>query len=318
MEVIFIDVGYGDAILLKDGSSYALIDGGSSLAEEYVGNRISVAEYFKKNHVLELEFVILTHIHEDHVGGLVEILETLKVKKLYLPFLPDIKEYDDLDIPNLEKTNLMLYQKALNMFKSLFFIADKHAIEIENLYELKSLRIFDSYDLVVLEPFAKGLQRYTENLESIFRLNDNEEKKEMLIKLDYYSNIISLVLNLKILDKNIILAGDNCPKFWRPNTFNYLKNGNVLKLPHHGQQDSVNDELLDVFKGQIVVTSSSSDRRNNSCNPIVYDRLLNENEDLICLFTDEMHYEPYFRRSSNDSKCIRLSVFEDSIDVVCE
>ena len=42
MEIIFINVGYGDAILIKHNSHYGLIDGGSSIQEEFQRNRIAL------------------------------------------------------------------------------------------------------------------------------------------------------------------------------------------------------------------------------------------------------------------------------------
>ena len=63
-EIHFIDVGQGDAALvLCDGYSM-LIDGGN--AED---SSLIVA-YLKKYHIDYLDYMICTHPHEDHVGGL--------------------------------------------------------------------------------------------------------------------------------------------------------------------------------------------------------------------------------------------------------
>lgn len=50
MEITFVNVGYGDAILLRDNGHAALIDGGSSLEEEYAtgANRIRLFDYLKR------------------------------------------------------------------------------------------------------------------------------------------------------------------------------------------------------------------------------------------------------------------------------
>lgn len=59
--VVVLDVGQGDAILVQDGGSSVLID---------TGPGDSVADALARYHVLHLDAVVLTHLHDDHVGGL--------------------------------------------------------------------------------------------------------------------------------------------------------------------------------------------------------------------------------------------------------
>lgn len=64
LEVHFIDVGQGDAILALCGEDAMLIDGGNSEASDIVYS------YLKKLGVDHLKYIICTHPDEDHVGGL--------------------------------------------------------------------------------------------------------------------------------------------------------------------------------------------------------------------------------------------------------
>ena len=64
LEVHFIDVGQADAALvLCDGESM-LIDGGNSEDSDVIYT------YLEKQKVEELDYMVCTHAHEDHVGGL--------------------------------------------------------------------------------------------------------------------------------------------------------------------------------------------------------------------------------------------------------
>lgn len=73
--VTFIDVGQGDSILIQspDGK-YGLIDGGDAGSGSL--------QYLQARGVGSLDLVIATHPHSDHIGGLVEILNTIPVSRV--------------------------------------------------------------------------------------------------------------------------------------------------------------------------------------------------------------------------------------------
>ncbi|MBI1833671.1 MAG: MBL fold metallo-hydrolase [Candidatus Andersenbacteria bacterium] len=78
-KVVFLDVGQGDSILLQDGMQQILIDGGKGdivlerLAEE--------VPYFDRS----IEVIISTHPDQDHLEGLLHILQRYDVKLVLLP-----------------------------------------------------------------------------------------------------------------------------------------------------------------------------------------------------------------------------------------
>lgn len=75
----FLDIGQGDAILIKTPEQhYILVDGGpgNGVMEQLA----EVMPFFVK----ELDFVILTHPHADHMDGLVEVLRRYQVKGVLL------------------------------------------------------------------------------------------------------------------------------------------------------------------------------------------------------------------------------------------
>lgn len=81
--VHFLDVGEASATLLEQNGHFALIDaGGRESAAE-------TAAYLKAAGVKALDYVILTHPHADHMGGMSTILETFPVGVLLLPEVPE-------------------------------------------------------------------------------------------------------------------------------------------------------------------------------------------------------------------------------------
>ncbi len=79
-ELHFIDVGQGDAILLREPNGYdILIDGGLPQQEQnYKLNR-----YLRSTGVRQLKAVFLTHPHLDHYGGLIQVLEEFPVSYFF-------------------------------------------------------------------------------------------------------------------------------------------------------------------------------------------------------------------------------------------
>ena len=90
LEVHFVDVGQADcALLISDGETM-LIDGGN------VGDSSLVYSYLNDYGIEHLDYIIGTHAHEDHMGGLSGALNKATVGKIYLPEVgSDAKFYKD-------------------------------------------------------------------------------------------------------------------------------------------------------------------------------------------------------------------------------
>jgi len=78
-EVHFIDVGQADATLIFSDDETMLIDGGN------VDDSSLIVSYLKKHSVYHLNYIVCTHAHEDHVGGLAAALSVTKVSKVFAP-----------------------------------------------------------------------------------------------------------------------------------------------------------------------------------------------------------------------------------------
>lgn len=83
LSVHFIDVGQGDSILIISGDKTVLIDTGEA---EYA---IDVSSYLKSQNISKLDYIVATHPHSDHIGGLADIVTEFDVSNI---IVPDIKE----------------------------------------------------------------------------------------------------------------------------------------------------------------------------------------------------------------------------------
>ncbi|MDK2821228.1 MAG: competence protein ComEC [Clostridia bacterium] len=78
--VHYLDVNQGDAILIRlPNNQNILIDGGSNK----VGPKL--VNYLKQYGVRKLDYVIGTHPHEDHIGGLDLVIKAFEIGKVYMP-----------------------------------------------------------------------------------------------------------------------------------------------------------------------------------------------------------------------------------------
>ena len=93
--VHFIDVGQGSSTLIQQGTNGILIDAG----EKDYGQ--VVVDYLKDVGITSLEYVVASHPHSDHIGGLDDVLYAFPSDKIIMPELaefntPTTRVYEDL------------------------------------------------------------------------------------------------------------------------------------------------------------------------------------------------------------------------------
>lgn len=79
LEVYFLDVGQADSILIKLEDEYMLIDAGNN------EDGVKLVNYFNELGIKEFKYVFGTHPHEDHIGGMDDIITNFKIDNYYMP-----------------------------------------------------------------------------------------------------------------------------------------------------------------------------------------------------------------------------------------
>lgn len=104
LQVYFIDVGQADSILITNQDHYMLIDAGNN------EDGPKLVKYFKDElGISKFDYVVGTHPHEDHIGGLDDIINNFTIDNFYIPdVMTTTKTFEDvldaLDNKGLEIT----------------------------------------------------------------------------------------------------------------------------------------------------------------------------------------------------------------------
>ncbi|MFW6238169.1 MAG: DNA internalization-related competence protein ComEC/Rec2 [Halanaerobiales bacterium] len=86
LEVVFLSVDQGDSIYLETPrGENILIDGGGGIGPDGSHGESTVLPFLRHRGISELDLVAVTHFHEDHVRGVIDIIEERRVKNLLLP-----------------------------------------------------------------------------------------------------------------------------------------------------------------------------------------------------------------------------------------
>ena len=98
----FIDVGQGDCILIQVNNKNLLIDSGTTDSKEIV------IKYLKNNNISKLDYIVATHPHDDHIGGMASIIRNFVVAEFYAPkVIASTDSFEDM-IGSLKNKNLKI------------------------------------------------------------------------------------------------------------------------------------------------------------------------------------------------------------------
>ena len=212
---MFLDVGQGDAILIQQEGFQILVDGGPDDAVLY-----QLPKYMPK-YDRTIEVVVLTHAHDDHLKGLLMVLENYNVNSIwYSPSCTDTTAY--------------------------VFLIEKYADKLLKVDSSTKLQYEDILVSVVYPVEAKCKENI--NNESVILYVEVKEKR-LLLTGDAEKEVEKKISD-DIVDVDILKAGHHCSRTASSEMFlNSIKpevaicsigQGNKFGHPH--------DETVEMFK----------------------------------------------------------------------
>jgi len=289
LKITFINVGYGESILLETGENNSktviLIDGGSGDDAEYNSGsegttctgRIRTKDYLSKRGIDVLDIAIVTHAHEDHVCGLEQFAAAGgRIKKLLtVRKLPQNR--GELATDWIRDSGTRNFFAALNSYSRLLAMMEEQGAEVIEIDDRTgTLRLAEDLDGEILAPSFERAEELFNRITVLYRGTQDPVFMAAAEALGADLNDYSLVLMLCYKGGKFLLPGDAAPErlfsdicFRKALAAGKLQ-AQMLKLAHHGQADSVNETFIKAVSPSLVVTCASSDRRYQSANPFVY------------------------------------------------
>lgn len=304
MQVNFINVGYGDSILIEykhnNGKFIILIDGGKPDEDHYKNfpGRIRTVDFLREKRIDKINLMVVSHLHEDHVGGLLEVVRNYEVDEMWSNFVfPDELLGRKIDFVCGYDEGASRLLNALNIYNQICCtMTKKRKLVREISGVLLGQNIIGSLKVDVIGPIHQVSKWQKKLIYSIYREKKKTIIENHLIVLNNNINNTSIVIRLINGDKHVLLSGDLYNSYWE----NILKDSlpiraDILKLSHHGRLDSVSEELIRAISPDHVVISVSNDREDNCPDPEVIKlfNMCSENKEPNFYFTDSVNMLPY-------------------------
>ncbi|MBN2090221.1 DNA internalization-related competence protein ComEC/Rec2 [candidate division KSB1 bacterium] len=233
LTILNFDVGQGDAALIQfpDGPN-VLIDAGEANADFDAGQRI-ISPYFLQNGIYHLDYMIITHPHNDHIGGIPSLMKNFSVGQIILsPWHQNSPEI----------------QRILKL-------ADSLKIQQKVINRGEILQISPGSEIWILHP---PLPDKNENSHFI-ELDKNNAS--VVIKIIYGQNSFLFMGDSEYEAETLLLPYEN------------LLQSNYLKVGHHGSISSTSSAILNYIKPNLAVISVGEYNKFNQPSPVIISRL---------------------------------------------
>ncbi|CDI48874.1 ComEC/Rec2 family competence protein [Clostridium tetani] len=246
LKVHYINVGQGDSILVQQDNENMLIDAGPNSSSEKLVN------YLKQNGIKEIKYLVATHPHEDHIGGMNKVINNFKVESVYMPKkIANTKTFKNM-VEAMKKNNLKAKTPhvgdKINLGDAKFTILWPNEQEQNNT---------NNYSIVLKGQYGKNTFLFTGDAEQLVEksiLGNNTDIRAEVLKLGHHGSSTST--SDKFLEKvNPKYAVASCEK------------GNSYGHPHREIVKKLKDKNIKLYRtdenGDIVLISDGKNIKFN-------------------------------------------------------
>ena len=225
LQVYYIDVGQASAnVIIFPNKSSMIIDTGSGQdVDKFLQD---VKFIFNQNKIKQIDYLVLTHSDEDHIGGTVALLNEFDVKTIFRPKLISNSEFEVENIYNFQQVDTKVYDDV-----------------ISNIYSEENVQV----------EFVEEQTLYLDGATITFYTAEDLTVKDT----NYYSPFVII----DYFDKTFLFTGDADQK--REKELIDFFNNNKLSLEveffsvaHHGSSTSSGQDFLEFINPQYAMISA--------------------------------------------------------------
>ncbi len=247
LKVHFIDIGQGDSILVElPDNKLMLVDAGPNSGEKNL--LLYLNNFFEKRDNKKIDYFIVTHQDEDHIGGADIVFDNYEVLSFHRPtvYTPD------------EMTKYGYSTSEVNVCDTKVFKTMISKMEAEGCKVVFNAQSNNPLGLT-------GTEDYTVEFLSPKRIKYNAPNDYSPITIITYQNRkVMLTGDAETLVENEVLDDYS----------NDYLNCDILKLGHHGSSTSTSQNFLDAVSPKYVAISCGVNNKYHHPNETVYARVV--------------------------------------------
>lgn len=235
LEIHMIDVGQAESILVVQGEHAMLIDTGDMFDGK------TVVEYLQDVGINKLDAVIITHYHNDHSGGMHDVLSAIDVKKV-----------------------VGMREKYISTMQELFWYSDMQISRtVSSMVHLKRISLESPYK-------EAGILR-------TMWLGDAEVD---FLSQETHTDIVnnkSIVMKVSYKDVSALFTGDSQKEVEDSLLEAEIDvSADILNVGHHGSKTSTSMDFLEKVNPEYALISCGEDNEYGHPNSFVMEKLENQ------------------------------------------
>ena len=266
MELYFLSVGYGEAIVLLDGTHCLVMDGGPGSADEAYDQpgTIRLADFLRQKGVQRIDCMICTHLHNDHLSGLVEAAEQFPIDAFWVNCWPQASAARAIKAAQPEcadDLSLRLFTTGLQHLEHLRTVLAARGVPVRERAATADFEtLWPGCDIRLFGMDTAQINRRRTEFEAFCDMGDPAAQRDAMRAFDKVENTCSLACCIQCGDWRALLTGDLCSGWDARCGAPDFPRAQVLKLTHHGQRDGMPQSLVDACDPEVFLMCADAAR----------------------------------------------------------